>query len=52
MKGFASNYVRVQKEYDESNINKFSKVIIDNVRDNICLLKKQVDENYTCKISV
>ena len=52
MKGFASNYVRVQKEYGESYVNKFSAMIIDEVQDNICLIKNSVDKNYTCKITV
>jgi threonylcarbamoyladenosine tRNA methylthiotransferase MtaB len=47
MNGFASNYVKVQCEYNERYINKFSKVIINNVQNNICIAKMEVDENYT-----
>ncbi|MCX6151642.1 MAG: tRNA (N(6)-L-threonylcarbamoyladenosine(37)-C(2))-methylthiotransferase MtaB [Ignavibacteriales bacterium] len=36
MKGFASNYVRVQSKYDETKINQFTKAKIVNVVDNIC----------------
>jgi threonylcarbamoyladenosine tRNA methylthiotransferase MtaB len=43
MKGFASNYVRVQKDYEENQINKFSRVIVNDVRDNSCTIKNMVD---------
>ena len=37
MKGFASNYVRVKRVYKFDLINKFLKVKIENVIDNICV---------------
>lgn len=39
MKGFASNYVRVQHEYDGSLVNVFSHVRIESVDGEICLGK-------------
>lgn len=36
MKGFASNYVRVQHEYDNELVNVFSNVIIEEVNGEVC----------------
>jgi threonylcarbamoyladenosine tRNA methylthiotransferase MtaB len=52
MKGFTSNYARVQKEYNEHLINRFSETIISGVTDNICIAGNSVDKNYTCKIQI
>jgi threonylcarbamoyladenosine tRNA methylthiotransferase MtaB len=36
MKGFASNYARVAAKYDIEIVNKFSKVLIEKIEDNLC----------------
>ncbi len=36
MRGFASNYVRVKHPYEESMVNRLSKIKIEEVDDNIC----------------
>jgi threonylcarbamoyladenosine tRNA methylthiotransferase MtaB len=36
MKGFSSNYARVAAKYDAAIVNKFSKVLIEKVEDNLC----------------
>jgi hypothetical protein len=40
MKGFASNYVRVQEEYDENKINRLLNIEADTKLKNICFDKQ------------
>ena len=36
IKGFSSNYVRVAHDFNLSRVNEFSRVLIENVSDNLC----------------
>ena len=45
MKGFASNYVRVQHPFDENLVNKFSKVKISEVDDKVCTTINNVNND-------
>jgi threonylcarbamoyladenosine tRNA methylthiotransferase MtaB len=52
MKGFSSNYVRVQNRFDENYINRFTEVTISDVKNNICIAGNSIDKNSTCKIQI
>ena len=36
MKGFSSNYVRVQDDYEEEKVNRFANIRVDKILDGNC----------------